>query len=197
MADFPGFPRRHSWYETRRRNSSTSPLTPKSPVLGNSLRSPVACARTGGRRPFRRAQPPSLLMVAHQQASAPEVTFSWNGIHSVFSRVLTELHRDSSYPMMGKDAWVAGADRGEAPGPKPGASGASPSAPPPATRILAVLEWWSSARSLSIASSRRHSPAVRGSGQFAGDQGFACAEQPPGVLHQEQVVAQRDSLQHP
>ena len=35
-------------------------------------------------------------------------------------RVLTELHRDSSYPMMGKEAWVAGADRGEAPGPKPG-----------------------------------------------------------------------------
>src|ERR1700674_2830071 len=35
-------------------------------------------------------------------------------------RVLTELHRDSSYTMMGKEAWVAGADRGEAPGPKPG-----------------------------------------------------------------------------
>ncbi len=35
-------------------------------------------------------------------------------------RVLTELHRDSSYPMMGKEAWVAGADRREAPGPKPG-----------------------------------------------------------------------------
>src|SRR5271157_4141433 len=28
------------------------------------------------------------------------------------------------------------------------ASGASPPAPPPATRILAALEWWSSARSL-------------------------------------------------
>ena len=35
------------------------------------------------------------------------------------SRLLAELHRDSLYPMMGKDAWVAGADRGEAPGPKP------------------------------------------------------------------------------
>jgi oligoendopeptidase F len=34
-------------------------------------------------------------------------------------RLLAELHRDSLYPMMGKDAWVAGADRGEAPGPKP------------------------------------------------------------------------------
>ena len=37
----------------------------------------------------------------------------------LFSRLLAELHRDSLYPMMGKDAWVAGADRGEAPGPKP------------------------------------------------------------------------------
>src|SRR5208283_1442008 len=33
-------------------------------------------------------------------------------------RLLAELHRDSLYPMMGKDAWVAGADRREAPGPK-------------------------------------------------------------------------------
>ena len=32
---------------------------------------------------------------------------------------LGELHRDLSYLMMGKGAWVAGADRGEAPGPKP------------------------------------------------------------------------------
>ncbi len=36
-----------------------------------------------------------------------------------FSRLFAELHRDSLYPMMGKDAWVAGADRREAPGPKP------------------------------------------------------------------------------
>ena len=35
------------------------------------------------------------------------------------TRLLAELHRDSLYPMMGKDAWVAGADRREAPGPKP------------------------------------------------------------------------------
>ena len=35
------------------------------------------------------------------------------------ARLLAELHRDSLYPMMGKDAWVAGADRREAPGPKP------------------------------------------------------------------------------
>src|SRR5208282_732333 len=34
-------------------------------------------------------------------------------------RLLAELHGDSLYPMMGKDAWVAGADRREAPGPKP------------------------------------------------------------------------------
>src|SRR5271157_4842655 len=38
---------------------------------------------------------------------------------AVFARLLAELHRDSLYPMMGKDAWVAGADRREAPGPKP------------------------------------------------------------------------------
>jgi hypothetical protein len=36
-----------------------------------------------------------------------------------FKKLLAELHRDSLYPMMGKDAWVAGADRKEAPGPKP------------------------------------------------------------------------------
>ena len=47
-------------------------------------------------------------------------TASSLGISMVPRRVLTELHRDSSYPMMGKEAWVAGADRGEAPGPKPG-----------------------------------------------------------------------------
>jgi len=35
------------------------------------------------------------------------------------TRLLAELHRDSLYPMMGKVAWVAGADRREAPGPKP------------------------------------------------------------------------------
>jgi hypothetical protein len=33
--------------------------------------------------------------------------------------VLSELHRDLSYLMTGKGAWVAGADRREAPGPKP------------------------------------------------------------------------------
>src|SRR5271157_2271627 len=33
--------------------------------------------------------------------------------------VLGELHRDLSYLMTGKGAWVAGADRREAPGPKP------------------------------------------------------------------------------
>ena len=36
-----------------------------------------------------------------------------------YRRLLAELHRDSLYPMMRKDAWVAGADRWEAPGPKP------------------------------------------------------------------------------
>src|SRR5271157_3687879 len=40
-------------------------------------------------------------------------------VNTHVSRLLAELHRDSLYPMMGKDAWVAGADRREAPGPKP------------------------------------------------------------------------------
>jgi hypothetical protein len=35
------------------------------------------------------------------------------------SRVLGELRRDLSYLMMGEGGWVAGADRREAPGPKP------------------------------------------------------------------------------
>src|SRR5208282_460707 len=34
-------------------------------------------------------------------------------------------------------------------------------------------------------------------GQLTGDHGFALAEQPPGVLHQEQVIAQRESFEHP
>ena len=64
------------------------------------------------------------------------------------SRLLAELHRDSLYPMIGKDTWVAGADRRGSPRAEACASGASPPAPPPATRIRAPLEWWSSARSL-------------------------------------------------
>jgi len=42
-----------------------------------------------------------------------------SGKNSGFLRVLGELHRDLSYLMMRKGAWVAGADRREAPGPKP------------------------------------------------------------------------------
>src|SRR5271157_1663414 len=34
-------------------------------------------------------------------------------------------------------------------------------------------------------------------GQLTGDHGFALAEQPPGVLHQKQVIAQRESFEHP
>src|SRR5208337_1961412 len=34
-------------------------------------------------------------------------------------------------------------------------------------------------------------------GQLAGDHGFALAEQPPGVFHQEQVIAERESFEHP
>src|SRR5208337_2771743 len=34
-------------------------------------------------------------------------------------------------------------------------------------------------------------------GQLTGDHGFALAEQPPGVLRQEQVIAQRESFDDP
>jgi hypothetical protein len=34
-------------------------------------------------------------------------------------------------------------------------------------------------------------------GQLTGDHGFALAEQPPGVLHQQHVIAQRESFEHP
>ena len=46
----------------------------------------------------------------------------------LLTRLLAELHRDSLYPMMGKTlgAWVAGADRREAPGPKPVRLGPTP-----------------------------------------------------------------------
>ena len=50
-------------------------------------------------------------------------------------RVLAELHRDSLYPMMGKDAWVAGADRGEARGPKPVRLGPTPQVGFPPLRL--------------------------------------------------------------
>jgi len=46
------------------------------------------------------------------------------------SRLLAELHRDSLYPMIGRDAWVAGADRRGSPRAEACASGASPPAPP-------------------------------------------------------------------
>ena len=44
-------------------------------------------------------------------------------------RVLGELHRDLSYLMMGKGVSVAGADREEAPGPKPEPTGREPGSP--------------------------------------------------------------------
>ena len=52
-----------------------------------------------------------------------------------FSRLLAELHRDSLYPMMGTDAWVAGADRREAPGPKPVRLGPTPQVGFPPLRL--------------------------------------------------------------
>src|SRR5271157_654755 len=64
-------------------------------------------------------------------------------------RVLAELHRDSSYVTMGKGGWV-----------KAWETRASPTAPPPATRILPFLEWWSSARSLGK-SGMIESPLIR------------------------------------
>jgi hypothetical protein len=51
------------------------------------------------------------------------------------TRLLTELHCDSLYPMMGKDAWVAGADRGEAPGPTPVRLGPTPQVGFPPLRL--------------------------------------------------------------
>ena len=51
------------------------------------------------------------------------------------TRLLTELHRDSLDPMMGKDAWVAGADRGEAPGPTPVRLGPTPQVGFPPLRL--------------------------------------------------------------
>ena len=52
-----------------------------------------------------------------------------------FSRLLAELHRDSLYPMMGKDAWMAGADAREAPGPKPVRLGPTPQVGFPPLRL--------------------------------------------------------------
>ena len=86
---------------------------------------------------------------ARSQRAAPYASMSPNrAIVQEKSRLLAELHRDSLYPMIGKDTWVAGADRRGSPRAEACASGASPPAPPPATRIRAPLEWWSSARSL-------------------------------------------------
>ena len=39
--------------------------------------------------------------------------------------------------------------------------------------------------------------AFQGTGQLGGDHGFSFAEQPPGVLQQQKVVAQRESFDHP
>ena len=66
------------------------------------------------------------------------------------TRLLAELHRDSLYPMMGRDTWVAGADCGEAPGPKPVRLGRRLRLRRQPPGYLAALEWWRSARSLTI-----------------------------------------------
>ena len=103
-------------------------------------RSPVgAPGRVGGGH-FRRAQPSQFAHGCAPTDKRHQGDFLVERNSFRFSRVLAGLHPDSLYPMMGKDAWVAGADRREAPGPKRVRSKASPPAPPPATRILAALE---------------------------------------------------------
>src|SRR5208337_3006882 len=47
MADFPGFLGGRSWYEGPRRNSSTSPPTPKSPVFEGISLNPEDVHRSG------------------------------------------------------------------------------------------------------------------------------------------------------
>src|SRR5271157_6162825 len=54
---------------------------------------------------------------------------------STAKAVETELDRDPLYPMMGKVAWVAGADRREAPGPKPARLGPTPQVGFPPIRL--------------------------------------------------------------
>ena len=58
-------------------------------------------------------------ILEHHQRSESDSRRPRYGLPEAFSRVLGELHQDLSYLMMGKGAWVAGADRQEAPGPKP------------------------------------------------------------------------------
>ena len=63
------------------------------------------------------------LNVTVKDLAAMAATLANGGVNPLtmerIMRLLAELHCDSLYPMMGKDAWVAGADRREAPGPKP------------------------------------------------------------------------------
>jgi len=131
--------------------SSTWPLssraTPHAPRPNSGVRScadPPPLATACHRQPnWKRPSG------ARSQRAAPYASMSPNrAIVQEKSRLLAELHRDSLYPMIGNDTWVAGADRRGSPRAEACASGASPPAPPPATRIRAPLEWWSSARSL-------------------------------------------------
>ncbi len=58
--------------------------------------------------------------------------------------------------------------------------------------IPSLQIWWLSPYTFGIAPQPLEDP-----GQLTGDRGFAFAEHPPGVLHQEQVIAQRESFDHP
>jgi len=102
--------------------SSTWPLfsrpTPHAPRPNSGVRScadPPLLATACHRHPnWQRSNG------ARSQRAAPYASMSPNrAIVQKKSRLLAEFHRDWLYPMMGKDAWVAGADRREAPGPKP------------------------------------------------------------------------------
>ena len=67
-----------------------------------------------------------------------------SGYLSKISRVLGELHRDLWYLMMGKGVSVAGADREEAPGPKPEPLGCRLRLrhQPPRSWQLLILQRW-------------------------------------------------------
>ena len=82
-----------------------------SPVKGTGVsRTRKSHCRPGTRR---------VVLLCEPELNRPARTHNSRKGAAVVSRLLAELRRDLLDPMMGKDAWVAGADRGEAPGPKP------------------------------------------------------------------------------
>src|SRR5208282_4812472 len=91
-----------------------------------------------------------------------------------------------------------------APRSRPGSPGG---ARPDARRLPATGHGWQRrngpatgprpASATALASSRRYSPDARRSRPAHWRSRLCLAEQPPGVLHQEQVIAQRESFEHP